>query len=461
MNPRARGRSTPATKLAGFVLAAGALLATSAGSASCLSTSGLAGGAAPGEDGGGAGDDGPVPNPCNADLMNDKVNCGSCGNVCPFNANSYPVCNAGKCGIACNTGFGNCDTNDANGCEAVLTNDPNNCSACGRGCFGGACNGSQCAAVVIANVNGRATGIAVDDQYVYYGFQGATASTAGISRIDKDGKQQAQVVAAPTQKEVWQIVADATSVYWATSSTSLSAAPDGAIWKAPKDGKTAPVSLVAKGLATAATDTGLAVDATNVYFTVYGLYDSTAMTYAGGVYKCAVAGCANAGALATTTRRPLAVAVDASTLFFSTLGDGTTGSQAIYKCGLSGCGGALPATPFAPSTSTPYSLALAGPNLFVGNDAAVTKFDAARGDATTLAASQRTVRSIAVDAANAYWPNYNGGTVVMCPVAGCNGNPTVVAANLQNPLFITADDKAVYWTNYATGGTSTVMKVAK
>jgi hypothetical protein len=64
----------------------------------------------------------------------DINNCGGCGRECPTN-NDTPACTAGACTIAsCNAGYGNCDSNPANGCETNITTSPNNCGACGNVC---------------------------------------------------------------------------------------------------------------------------------------------------------------------------------------------------------------------------------------------------------------------------------------------------------------------------------------
>jgi hypothetical protein len=57
------------------------------------------------------------------------------------------ACDGGAC--ACTGGFGNCDGDDANGCETALESDAANCGACGRSCLGAACTARQCAPVVV------------------------------------------------------------------------------------------------------------------------------------------------------------------------------------------------------------------------------------------------------------------------------------------------------------------------
>ncbi|MBL8603481.1 MAG: hypothetical protein JNK72_16270 [Myxococcales bacterium] len=83
-----------------------------------------------------------------ANLTNSVAHCGACGTACPARANATAVCANGACGIACGTGFDNCDNDATNGCEAPL-NTTTHCGACGRGCA--AANGtSACASGMCA-----------------------------------------------------------------------------------------------------------------------------------------------------------------------------------------------------------------------------------------------------------------------------------------------------------------------
>ncbi len=55
--------------------------------------------------------------------------------ACPEVANANSICVAGACAIAmCSTGYGNCDGSAANGCEVALTTNAAHCGACGRAC---------------------------------------------------------------------------------------------------------------------------------------------------------------------------------------------------------------------------------------------------------------------------------------------------------------------------------------
>jgi hypothetical protein len=91
---------------------------------------------------------------CEANLGEDPVNCGGCGNVCLF-ANAVPGCTASVCSIAaCNGGFADCNKKADDGCEANLGADPKNCTVCDNvcpaapgamaACIAGACGFGGC-----------------------------------------------------------------------------------------------------------------------------------------------------------------------------------------------------------------------------------------------------------------------------------------------------------------------------
>jgi hypothetical protein len=85
---------------------------------------------------------------CEVSTQSDVNNCGACGRMCAAVNNAAPVCINGTCGVgACNAGFADCDANPANGCEAALNGDRNNCGACGVTCMG-VCRDSVCTATI-------------------------------------------------------------------------------------------------------------------------------------------------------------------------------------------------------------------------------------------------------------------------------------------------------------------------
>ncbi len=73
-------------------------------------------------------------NGCETNVASSTANCGGCNVSCNL-ANATSSCVNGQCVIAsCNVGWANCDGITANGCETNLSNNVNNCNACGNVC---------------------------------------------------------------------------------------------------------------------------------------------------------------------------------------------------------------------------------------------------------------------------------------------------------------------------------------
>jgi hypothetical protein len=116
--------------------------------------------------------DGQFKNGCEVAITNDPKNCGGCmkacaqNNICVGGQCTCPQCNnifpnaSAKCVNnqcvfdQCNLGFGDCDFNINNGCEADLTSDASNCGACGNVCPNNTpiCINSKCSAIDLAGV---------------------------------------------------------------------------------------------------------------------------------------------------------------------------------------------------------------------------------------------------------------------------------------------------------------------
>ncbi len=82
--------------------------------------------------------DGLASSGCEVDLNLDAAHCGACGDACaevPLAANQEAGgCVAGSCQVRCAAGFGDCDGDPSNGCEADLGSERGNCGSCGRVC---------------------------------------------------------------------------------------------------------------------------------------------------------------------------------------------------------------------------------------------------------------------------------------------------------------------------------------
>ena len=88
-------------------------------------------------------------NGCEADLSSDSAHCGGCLNACKSADNAAGTCTASACGIACKTGFANCDADNSNGCEANVLSDAAHCGSCAVACGGNSpyCSNGTCVAV--------------------------------------------------------------------------------------------------------------------------------------------------------------------------------------------------------------------------------------------------------------------------------------------------------------------------
>jgi hypothetical protein len=133
------------------------------------------------------------------------------------------------------------------------------------------------------------------------------------------------------------------------------------------------------------------------------------------------------------------------------------GPQLVWRLPLSGAadgGGVLPW--FAALYPTPENsvVQIDAGNVYVahnfwGGDVIVQAVDGP--DASLIIAEQQhDPNSLALDAERIYWTeNYEFGSVMACPRAGCQGMPTVLAGYQRYPGRIAVDDKNAYWVNAA------------
>src|SRR5262249_22209089 len=77
--------------------------------------------------------DGQYANGCETNSGTSATNCGMCGNACT-NAHGTTSCGRGVCAAVCASGFGDCDGNKSNGCETDTTSSLTNCGGCGMVC---------------------------------------------------------------------------------------------------------------------------------------------------------------------------------------------------------------------------------------------------------------------------------------------------------------------------------------
>ena len=193
--------------------------------------------------------DGNPANGCEANTGTDINNCGACKHVCGVqNASAAPTCSAGKCSFNCNAGYAACGTDDQ-GCNTNIGGtDANNCGACNHSCQGGTCKAGACQPVQLATATlpGPIVADTGPTGLVYFGDHSNDASTAKtIWKVPKDASAAASglFVNEPysyCSGNVWTsgLTISGTNLYWSVQGTNSTACAQ-RVRFGPKGGGTA------------------------------------------------------------------------------------------------------------------------------------------------------------------------------------------------------------------------------
>jgi hypothetical protein len=191
---------------------------------------------------------------------------------------------------------------------------------------------------------------------------------------------------------------------------------------------------------------GLAVDSTNVYWTVESL-----------VMKCSLGGCSQPTVVASGQASPGVIRVASGDLYWTTTP--TSGPSAIMKCAQGTC--AKPTT-HASYSGTPIDMAVNSAGVFwlvqLPTIAVMTcPFGGCTGGPHTLTTDPNYPSRIAVDSTNVYWTDSSDpGFIMRCPVGGCMQPIPVFdfTFSMNWPFGIAVSPAGVYWTNENTGTVS-------
>ncbi|WP_441291473.1 hypothetical protein ACSRUE_14330 [Sorangium sp. KYC3313] len=144
--------------------------------------------------------DGDASNGCEADLAQDADHCGGCGNAC-VEKHGTASCIAGRCALSCVEGFRDCDEDPLTGCEANVRSNPFHCGGCGNDCLGGVCEDGVCGpeATTIASGLAVPSALAVLGDHLY--LAGARPQGGVAVRVLKYGLDEVACLAtlAPPQ----------------------------------------------------------------------------------------------------------------------------------------------------------------------------------------------------------------------------------------------------------------------
>jgi hypothetical protein len=145
--------------------------------------------------------------------VNTVTTCGACDVSCTPN-HGTPSCIDLKCVVqpgACEATFGDCDHDGTNGCEAALLSDSNNCGSCGRVCEGATpCTNGMCATVKYATATAR-----IED-YPYFTQDRVffPVLETGIAFVPRDGTSLPLTATQKDSTATISLTGDATNVYW-------------------------------------------------------------------------------------------------------------------------------------------------------------------------------------------------------------------------------------------------------
>jgi hypothetical protein len=360
-------------------------------------------------------------------------------------------------------------------CKGGL-DDAHNCGACGHDCLGGACAAGTCQPVDIASEQGLPAGIVVDKTNLYWVNLGtAIVPSKGNNLFSDGGVMQCPIrdctnpVALVTginqvytNAQPFGIAVDSLNVYFYVSgsdtagdfnpsSLQLKACAVGGCGGMPRVLGGAPPNLQPYGLAAASGKVIWGTDPIEACSASLGCADPT-----------------NAPVITLALEAgnfPAAVATDGRDVYWG-VNPEVNAAPGIVRCALGGCG-ENPTTVCsepAGSWAAPLALALDAANVYwTDNQGGVWRCSrkGTSGAATALAAGRQGALAIATDGIDVYWteggtfpievPYDRPGGVFKCAVNGCGGNPTTVASDQGVPMGIAVDATSVYWTQFSGG----------
>ncbi len=374
------------------------------------------------------------------DTSNDVKNCGACGNACTTGARGTASCAAGKCVLACEAGFGDCNAKPDDGCEVDLTKEVASCGACGRDCK--SCGGTTCSAgtcdpkTVAISPDPNVTHVTVDAKRVYY------VNQKSVLQVEKTGASPAVVFAVANSAGLAVDTLVNLVVPGATGASGIYRTSAGFV------GPQAPYAAAGKNVLALAVDTS-------------GLYYATETSQSvSDVARCNNCG-GNPTILLPNANAVAGIALDEATVF---VGSGDT-IRRVDKTGANAKTLVVNQAPRALAVDAthvywinfvePIFKDAGAPN---GEVARISKTEAA-GSAQKLATGLRSPAFLAAASSGIYFsdrgsPGAKDGTVERLSPDG--KSRLVLARDLDGPAGVAVDDACVYF-----GDATSVKKVAR
>ncbi|MBI5532326.1 MAG: DUF5050 domain-containing protein [Deltaproteobacteria bacterium] len=384
-------------------------------------------------------------NGCEANLQTDAQHCGTCATPCAP-AHATGQCAAGQCQLgACDTGFRNCNNQAADGCETDITSDPANCGNCKNNCPTVAHATASCVASSCQQT--------CDPGWAHCLAWGNACETDILNDNSNCGACDKNCNNAPNGSGtcVNGTCTLACNKGWGDCDNNVSNGCEtilssntncGGCGRTCQTGScqngACPPEVLAQNQSNVQ---GIAVDATNVYFGTLSAAMAVPKT-GGGVFTIEpIPG----GASISN------VVVDATNTYWTSYNLGR-----LFKDSLTGAGGATDlvtgengVSGLVLDTDWIYFAVALSPN------GSVQKVKTDGTGQQSIANNQMQPRGIAVDGTYVYWVNFGAGTVMRADKSSPTPTPTTLITGQGNPRGLVADATSLYWTN---NGQGTVMK---
>jgi len=337
----------------------------------------------------------------------------------------------------------------------------------------GQCVAERCVFVLKSSGNyGGGTSIAVSNGTVFWSVSGTTPGAGDVYGIAANGANYA--VWGAGQDNPTGLAVSGSSLYWAdespTAGTIVEATPGTGLLRdagPDADASSGPVIKLSNIASSQASPSAVAVDDTNVYWTVMGPPSATAGT---GFVLSAPLGGGEVVTLASALYAPISIAVDSTYAYWAE--NGTTSSSGLIRR-IPKAGASHP-TILASQLNYPSSIAVSGTHVYWAELASQNSTSAVMGISTdgpdggvppvVIQGGLVLVGGIAADSTNVYWTtpglfvdggaDQNNGLVMTVPIEG--NVVTTLTTGLNHPGAIAVDDTSLYWVDSILGSVTSL-----
>lgn len=348
-----------------------------------------------------------------------------------------------------------CWTTMCNGTCTDTQTDKNNCGACGQTCEV-SCTAGLCTPTQLGQNLGAPHGIVINGSSLYVAEFGGI-NVFVLSKIDGTGFKNF----ATGQLFPDRLVTDGTTLFW-TDLANISSDPGGAVEEEAFSGAYCNAMTMSTYCWLAnklPSPYGIAMQGTTLFFTTTASMNvGCPGMWASAVLSCSTLGCAaipdcntsgGPTVLASNQTQLAGIAADAKNIYWA-----DSGAHVIRFCPQPACTGG-PQT-FAQNLGTPFDIVSNGTTVFFTDRKTGTLYSCPTtgcgASPTVLVSGLVDPLLIALDTKSIYVTLYGGGSIISCSLPGCAGGATTLATNLKGPYGIASDGTYIYWTEEGSSG---------